>query len=91
MMAKVIRFLMGASLFLSPKTWRELKAEKVTWSRVFWGLLLYMFDEGFRQIVQTKMVQLRSSINEPVEGGESIIAVLTSSNGQQRRIVNELS
>lgn len=90
MISKIVRFFMGASLFLSRDTWKDLREQNISLRRVFFGLLLYIVDKGFRQIVETKMTALIKGANDTIHSGESIIAILTPTNGNTRRISNEL-
>ena len=41
------------------------------------GLILYFFSEGFRNTVNRKM----GPINDTVEGGETVVAVLSTDSG----------
>lgn len=47
------------------------------------GLIMYAFSKGFRDTVRRKM---GSTINDTVEGGETVVAVLSSANGETNTI-----
>ncbi len=82
----MIKFLWGLSLFFSKETWAELKAAKVSKRRLFFGILMYLTDKGFRRIIKTKLGAIaKSGINEKINSGESVIAILTSDS--QRRVI----
>ena len=91
-MSRLVKFLLGLSLFLSPNTWREIKESGASKRRVFFGLLLYATDKGFRNTVQHKMSQIKAGTNETIKSGENVVAVLVpNQRPDRRRITNAIS